>query len=255
MRRLQQHLARRLRRLEEIAEQVVVFDLELADARLFGVARLHFGDHPPAFVAQARALRRARRCALARTNPPSRLLSGRSSASVAASSRAELAVVAFQPRIGVDQRGGQRRPPSPVAPRPRRSLQARRAAPARSRGPPRSSAEPRQRAQEIGRRRQASRAARRATRGASTKNATASWRRADLVDVGERARQPLGDQPRAGGRLGQIDGGEHRAGALARKRARQLQIGARRGVDFQACSARPARRRARAAASRRSGCA
>ncbi len=51
-RRLQERLALRLRRLDIIAEEVVVPDLQLADAGLPGVSRLHLGDHPPALVAQ-----------------------------------------------------------------------------------------------------------------------------------------------------------------------------------------------------------
>ncbi len=65
MRRLQQRSRpAACGRLEVIAEEIVVLDLELAHARLFGVARLHFGDHAPALVAQARAPRRAQSRAL-----------------------------------------------------------------------------------------------------------------------------------------------------------------------------------------------
>ena len=42
-----------LRRLDEIAEEVVVLDLELPDAGLVGVRRLQVGDDAAALVAQA----------------------------------------------------------------------------------------------------------------------------------------------------------------------------------------------------------
>ena len=50
---LEQRLALRLRRLDVIAEEVVVLDPELPDSRLVGVSRLHVGDDAAAFVAQA----------------------------------------------------------------------------------------------------------------------------------------------------------------------------------------------------------
>ena len=50
--RFEQRFAHRLRRLNEVAEKVVVLDLELPDPRLIGVGRLHFRDHAAAFVAQ-----------------------------------------------------------------------------------------------------------------------------------------------------------------------------------------------------------
>ena len=58
----QQRLALRLRRLDVVAEHVVVTDLELADAGLPGVSRLQVGDDPPALVAQgARLVERRQR--------------------------------------------------------------------------------------------------------------------------------------------------------------------------------------------------
>ena len=50
---LEQRLAGRLRRLDEIAEKVVVLDPELLDAGFVGVRRLQARDHAAAFVAQA----------------------------------------------------------------------------------------------------------------------------------------------------------------------------------------------------------
>ena len=65
----------------------------------------------------------------------------------------------------------------------------------------------------------------------------------DLAGVGERARQALGEQARAGGRRGHVDRGDERARALARERAGEFEIGARRGVDFEPGAARAPRRR------------
>ncbi len=72
--------------LDEIAEHVVVPDLQRADAGLAGVARLQAGDDPAALVAQRPRLVE-RRCEAARTNPPSRFRSGSASESAAASAR------------------------------------------------------------------------------------------------------------------------------------------------------------------------
>ena len=52
----EQRLAGRLRRLDEEAEEIVVLDLELPDARLVGVGRLQVRDDATAFVAQAARL-------------------------------------------------------------------------------------------------------------------------------------------------------------------------------------------------------
>ena len=87
---LEQRLAGGLRRLDVVAEKVVVLDLELPDARLIGVGGLQLGDDAAAFVAQAARLIERRQGA-GRTNPPSRLRSGRSSASVASRSRSSSA--------------------------------------------------------------------------------------------------------------------------------------------------------------------
>ncbi len=62
MGRLEQRLAGGLRGLDEIAEKVVVLDLELPDAGFVGVGRLQSRDHAAAFVAQAsRFVERGRR--------------------------------------------------------------------------------------------------------------------------------------------------------------------------------------------------
>ena len=59
--RLQQLLAGRLRHLDEVAEHVVVPDLQRAAAGLVGVARLERGDDAARLVAQLAQPRRARR--------------------------------------------------------------------------------------------------------------------------------------------------------------------------------------------------
>src|SRR5207302_4016882 len=55
----------------------------------------------------------------------------------------------------------------------------------------------------------------------------------DRGRIRQRRREPLGEQARARRRHGAVDGGQQRAAALARKRAHQFQIGARRRVDQQ----------------------
>ena len=68
MGRLEQRLAGRLRRLDEIAKKVVVLDLELPDAGFVGVGRLQPRDHAAAFVAQApRFVERGHRARRGRT--------------------------------------------------------------------------------------------------------------------------------------------------------------------------------------------
>ena len=52
MRRLQEPFALRLRHLDEIAEKVIVLELELLCSRHVAIARLQRRDHAPAFVAQ-----------------------------------------------------------------------------------------------------------------------------------------------------------------------------------------------------------
>ena len=70
--------------VDEIAEHVVVPDLQRAHAGVVGVARLQAAPPPGGIRRAARATRRARRRSPSRTKPPSRLNSGSSSASAAA---------------------------------------------------------------------------------------------------------------------------------------------------------------------------
>ncbi len=52
VRGLQQRFADGLRRFDEIAEEMVVFDLELTGSGGFAILRLQLGDDAPALVAQ-----------------------------------------------------------------------------------------------------------------------------------------------------------------------------------------------------------
>ena len=78
--------------------------------------------------------------------------------------------------------------------------------------------------------------------GFSRKKATASRRAAIERAIGQGRRKPLGQKSRAAGRDGEIDDREQRALARAGQRARQFEIGARRGVDFKRRRARRLRR-------------
>ena len=60
----------------------------------------------------------------------------------------------------------------------------------------------------------------------------------DGLRIGQRARQPLGKQARAGGRHGQVDRRQERTFAGAAQGSRELEVGAGRRIDLEA---RPAR--------------
>jgi hypothetical protein len=64
----------------------------------------------------------------------------------------------------------------------------------------------------------------------------------DGLGVGQRTREPLGEQARPGGRHREIDRRQQRALARAAQGPRELEIGASGGIDFEARSARPPRR-------------
>ena len=78
-------------------------------------------------------------------------------------------------------------------------------------------------------------AARSASRSAGSpmKNDDRIEPRVDRCGIGQRRHQPLGEQPRAAAGHGAVDRLEQRAVALARQRAQQFEIGARRRVDEQ----------------------
>ena len=180
----------------KIAEQIVVLDLELADAGLFGIARLHVGDHAPALVAQRAALRRARAKAGAHKAAVA-LVERQFLGERRSSSCASAPVVAAQlPRRRAMICGGRVAPPLEQRQRQRRRRASRRASAARSRGPPRSSAKPRQRPQEIGGRGEPRASSSRSAAPRRKSRPRRAARRSR--GVGQRARQPLGEQPRAG---------------------------------------------------------
>ena len=102
MGRLEQRFARRLRRLDEVAEKIVVLDLELPDPRLVGVGRLQFRDHAAAFVAQTqRFVERRKR---ARANEPAVTFEKRQ---LVRQRRVEIALepgaIGSEPRIGAHE--------------------------------------------------------------------------------------------------------------------------------------------------------
>ena len=68
----------------------------------------------------------------------------------------------------------------------------------------------------------------------------------DGLRIGQRARQPLGEQARPCRRHGQVDRRQERAVARAAQGSRELEVGAGRRIDFEARPARaPGRRRER----------
>ena len=98
-------------------------------------------------------------------------------------------------------------------------------------------AEARERAQEVGRARQFApqRLARRRRLDQKIERAEPF---VDRGGIGQRAREPLGEEPRAGRRHGEIDRRQERALARAAQGSGELEIGAGGGVDFEACAAR-----------------
>ena len=116
-------------------------------------------------------------------------------------------------------------------------------------------AEARQRAQEIGRARERppqsfarGRRPRRGSRAPSSRSLIASR-------IGQRTREPLGEEPRAGRRHREVDRREKRAFARAAERPGELEIGAGRRIDFEGSRRGRAASAATAPASPRTGCA
>ncbi len=227
-RRSEQLLAVLRRDVDEIAEHVVVPDLQRADAGRLGVAHLQRGDDAARFVAQrARLVERA--------------LAARAHEAAVALERRQF-VGECAGKLGRDGRIG-----PPQCGRRLRDLvrhDRKRREPCRKLGrgrdavadageiarPAAADDKPRQRAGEIGRRLEPL-----AHFGAQA--AVAREHRdgvepaRDLLRIGERRGEPLRQQPRAGRRHGAVDGGQQRAAPLARERADQFEIGARRLVD------------------------
>ena len=120
-----------------VAEHVVVPDFQRADAGFLDQVALHAGDHPARLVAQRPHLVELA-VIVARTNPPSRFISGSSSASARSrcwNRSAGSAAMASRAAAELGRQHLARR----AACRSRRPPQARPQAP-RSRGPPRFSA-------------------------------------------------------------------------------------------------------------------
>ena len=65
----------------------------------------------------------------------------------------------------------------------------------------------------------------------------------DGLRIGQRAREPLGEQTRPGGGHGQVDRRQERAFARAAQGPRELEVGAGRRIDLEARPARAPRRR------------
>ena len=102
---------------------------------------------------------------------------------------------------------------------------------ARSRGPPRPTDRRRQRALEIGHGAQALRAARRASRRASTKIVDLIEPRIDRRGIGQRIGEALGQDAAPAAVTVMSIADEQAAALLARKRAGEFEIGARRRID------------------------
>ena len=104
MGRLEQRLAGGLRRLDEIAEKVVVLDPELPDAGFVGVGRLQPRDHAAAFVAQASRFVERGHCA--RAYKPAVALEQRQIVGERGFEIAlKLGAIGAQPRIGAQKLG------------------------------------------------------------------------------------------------------------------------------------------------------
>ena len=240
-RRRQQLLAVLRGHLDEIAEHVVVAHLERAHAGLVGVARLQRRDHAARFVAQARASRRApRRIRRARSRRRASGTAVRRRAPRRASRRSRhpaRPAPARRPRSrpacspSVPSRAPARRPPPARRGSPRDRAGRRAAAPAarasaQDPAPPASCA------------RTSARAA-----ASATNSATASRRRAIAAGSVSGAASRCAEQPRAGRRHGAVDASLQRAAPLARQRAHQFEVGARRRIDHQRRADGLARRR------------
>ena len=231
MRSLEQRLAGRLRGLDVIAEKVVVLDLELPDAGFVGVGRLQPRDHTAAFVAQA--ARFVERGFGAGADKPAVALEQRQIVGERGFEIArELRAIGAQPRVGAEELGreilsglenaGQsRRRGEAVADRGKVARTA--AVEAQARESP----------QKIGRVRE------RPTQGvAHRRRLDQEIKRVeppvDGLRIGQRARQPLGEQARAGRGHGQVDRRQERAIARAAQGSGKFEVRAGGRIDFEA---------------------
>ena len=240
--------------LDEIAEHVVVPDLERLHLGVVGVAGLQRGHHPAGFVAQRApgsrqaphriAPRRSRRRASrAATGSPS---AAASCAAIAGSGRCNAAIASvISATAGVAVSRSRSSAASGLETIANRGEIARAAA---------RHHQPSQRAGEVGRGGEA-----RADVAAQERVGREQLDRVeparDHGGVGQRGGKALRQQPRAGDGDGAVDGADQRAAALAGLRAHQL-----RGWSASRHRSRASRRRphgsaATAAAAGRSGCA
>ena len=229
-RRLHQPLALRLRHFDEEAEKIIVLEFELADVGERRIARLQFGDDPAAFVAQPRAARRVRHRSRRERNcrrafqrqigrPEHRRAAPRCAGSASAAAARGLLQIVGRSRDRTETRCDGFGGAQGIADRGEIAWSAALQSEARK-GRARSGA--------------AFKQSRR-----SPRKSRSSRRRCDGVEPAQdrrrdrsAARETLGEQTAAGGRHGQIDGRDQRAVAMARKRARQFEIGARRRIDL-----------------------
>ncbi len=242
-RRLQQRLALRLRRLDVVAEKIVVPDLELPDAGLVGIRGLHLGDDAAALVAQARGLRRAAAIAPAPHEAAVALDQRQFVGERGGEITLERAAVSTESREVTRRSSGGRSPAAAssrataaAASRPSRMA-------ARSRGPPRSRLRRESERRKSGALASVPSQVFRVRLDASTRKSSESSRSLIASGLGQRAREPLGEEARPGRGDGQIDGREQGAVAHAAERPRQLEIGAGRRIDLEASAPRPPRRR------------
>ena len=228
------------RHLDEIAEHIVVADLEALDAGVVGIARLHRGDHEARGVAQiAGFVERA-------------LIAFADKAAVALDQRQLFGQRAFEFARQLARRLAQRRHDRNDILRrlvelrqPRQRLVGGEDAVAQAGEIARAAApdrQPRQRARHVGR--GAQRGADIVARGGvGHEGADRIEPARDRGAVGQRRGEPLCQQARSGRGHRAVDRVEQRAAPFAGQRARQFEIGAGGGVDRHGGAGGLARRR------------
>ncbi len=238
--RLEQCLARRLWRLDEVAEEIVVLDLELPDAGLIGVGPLEFGNHATAFVAQAPRL--FERGQSAGTHKPAISLEKRQLVREHGFEiPRKVGAIGAQPGVGAEQFGRQflggfenvrqrRRRGKPVANGGEVA------------GTAAIEAQARERPQKVGRMCECSPQGV-AHRRCFDQEIERIKPSIDRFRIRQRARQPFREQACSWRSNGQVDCSQERALARAAQGSRELEVGAGRRIDFQARPARPPDRR------------
>ena len=221
------------RDLDEIAEHVVVADLQRLDAGRLGISRLQAGDDLAAAVAQAPMLVEIGVGAVADEAAVARIDAEASRrAPPTETARSARGAAARRSTMPISSRGSPSASPRAQELRGKgvRRSESHRATAPRSRGPPRPSA---------------SRASARARSGAGLQRFAQIVPQARLVGeigdrieprvqrrrIGQRTAEPARQLARAGRGDGAVDGGKQAPGARALVRAHQLEIGARGGID------------------------